>query len=201
MSQPKVHVSLDLETLSTSPAAVILAIGAVAVCEGSGRQVSFYRVCSIASQPDRRKDASTLDWWEKQTAEARRVLDEAWNPDIAVPLTTALGDLTAWIGALGQTHQVFVWGNGSSFDVSILEHAYKEISPFVPWNFRHVRDMRTLRDLVLRLGLEEIVHSRVQRVGTHHNALDDAQFQANIIMASLRVLDDPTNTPREEAVA
>ena len=185
MTQPKCHVSIDLETLSTSPAAVILAIGAVAVCEESGNSVSLYRVCSIDSQKDRQIDPSTLAWWEKQPEEARKVLTEAESPD-ATPLKDVLHALTDWVGLLGRTHQVYAWGNGSSFDVAILEHAFKNISPFVPWDFRKVRDMRTLWDLCLRLG----INPEVDRSGTHHHALDDARFQANIIIASLKAISE-----------
>ncbi|MCY1377997.1 hypothetical protein D9M69_655990 [compost metagenome] len=40
----------------------------------------------------------------------------------------------------------------------------------------------------MRLGLEPQIKDQVQHVGTHHHALDDAEFQANIIMASLHQL-------------
>lgn len=194
MSKPNVHIAIDLETLSTSPAAVVLSIGAVAVCESTGETVKFYSACRISSQPTRKMDTSTMDWWDKQGSEARKALDFAWT-DEAPTLTDALNALTAWIGQLGETHEVFVWGNGSDFDIGILNHAYKEISDFVPWNFRNVRDMRTLYDITKRFGMV----IEVPRVGTHHNALDDAQFQANIVMESLRQLGEIAGSHRWEA--
>lgn len=186
MSKPNVQVAIDLETLSTSPAAVILSIGAVAVCESTGQTIQFYSACRVSSQPTRKQDQSTLTWWASQSAEARTAFDYA-HSDEAPTLGLALNKLTDWLGQLGETHEVFVWGNGSDFDIGILNHAYKEISPFTPWNFRNVRDMRTLYDITKRFGLD--IGSAVARVGTHHNALDDAQFQANIIMESLRQLE------------
>jgi DNA polymerase III alpha subunit (gram-positive type) len=192
MTQQRCHIAIDLETLSTSPAAVVLAIGAVAVCETTGETVSFYTVCSVDSQESRQIDQSTLHWWEQQSAEARLVLDQANDPTIAIHLDDALAELSAWVGKLGETHEVFVWGNGANFDVAILEHAYKNISPFVPWAFRNVRDMRTLRDIALRLGLGPQIENSTVRTGTHHNALDDAQFQANVVMASLKVINSLT---------
>jgi DNA polymerase III epsilon subunit-like protein len=185
MSKPNVQVAIDLETLSTSPSGVILAIGAVAICESTGQTVQFYRACSVASQPDRKQDASTLQWWSTQSPAARVAFDFA-HSDQAPTLRQSLDDLTAWLGELGQTHELFVWGNGADFDIGFLNHAYKEISNFVPWNFRNVRDMRTLYDLTKRFGLT----ISVPRVGTHHNALDDAQFQANIVIESLRRLEE-----------
>lgn len=181
------HVSIDLETLSTSPAATILSIGIVAVCQATGQERKFYRVTNVASQPDRQIDQSTLAWWSGQSAEARKTFDQATNnTDAAVDLADALSNLTDWIGELGQTHTLYVWGNGANFDVAILEHAYKSISPFVPWNFRNVRDMRTLYQITSLFGLD--IRANVKRAGTHHNALDDAQFQANIIVESLKQL-------------
>lgn len=188
MTQPKCHVSIDLETLSTSPAAVILAIGAVAVCEESGNSVSFYRVCSVDSQKNRQIDSGTLAWWEKQPEDARKVLTEAESAD-ATPLKDALHALTDWVGLLGNTHQVYVLGNGANFDVAILEHAYKDISPFVPWAYWNVRDLRTLKDMALRLGVADQVHKNNPRTGTHHNALDDARYQAALAMGYIKAME------------
>lgn len=188
MSKPRAEVAIDLETLSTSPAAVLLSIGAVAVCAATGQTIKFYAATSVASQPDRKTDASTLDWWSKQSAEARVAFDYAHSAECQT-LADSLTQLTDWLGKLGETHDVYVYGNGADFDIGILNHAYKEISNFTPWNFRNVRDMRTLRDICLRLGLEDQIKATVPRVGVHHNALDDAQFQSDIIMASLRQLE------------
>lgn len=188
MPAPKVHVAIDLETLSTSPAAVILAIGAVAMAEDGDTLADFYSVCSIASQQDRQIDKSTLDWWERQAADARSVLDHANEPS-SPSIDDALGELTRWLGDLGEHFNIFVHGNGAAFDIAILEHAYKQRSPFVPWNFRNVRDMRTLRDICLRLGLEPKIKEAAPRTGTHHNALDDARFQARIVIESLKAIE------------
>ena len=196
MSKPRAQVAIDLETLSTSPAAVMLSIGAVAVCESTGTRLQFYAATSVDSQPGRKTDASTLIWWDKQSTEAHKAFDYAHSEDCP-PLSQALDQLTDWLGKLGETHDVYVWGNGADFDIGILSHAYKEISNFVPWDFRKVRDMRTLYDLTLRFGLT----ISVPRVGTHHNALDDAQFQADVVMESLRQLEAIAATTRIGEVA
>lgn len=185
MPNPKAHIAIDLETLSTSPAAVILSIGAVAMAEGGDTLADFYSICSIASQHDRQIDKSTLEWWDKQSPEARNALTQANEPN-SPTLDSVLDELTRWLGNLGESYDVHVWGNGSDFDIAILNHAYKQRSPFVPWNFRKVRDMRTLYDLTLRFGLD--IKGTAPRVGIHHNAKDDAQFQAQVIVESLRQL-------------
>lgn len=182
-TRPNLHVSIDLESLSTSPAAVILSIGAVAFCEDTGRSAHFVTVVSINSQSDRQVDASTLQWWEQQSPEARLILDLANEPD-APTLTQALDMFTDWIGSFGNEYDVHVWGNGSDFDVAMLSHAFKQRSPFVPWHFKKARDMRTLYDITARFALD--IKAYIPSVGVAHNALDDAQYQANIIHESLR---------------
>lgn len=183
MSKPRAQVSFDLETAGVSPASAIVSIGAVATCENTGEKCSFYSVCNLASQTDRVIDPSTIAWWESQPVEARQTFDQARVGDCP-SLAETLDKLTEWLGQIGATHDVYVWGNGSDFDVAILAHAYRQRSPFVPWNFRHSRDMRTLYDITLRLGLD--ISGAVQRNGVHHNALDDATYQADLIMESLR---------------
>lgn len=194
MSKPKAQVAIDLETLGTKADSVILSIGAVAICEQTGDRRKFYGACSVASQPERTQSPSTLAWWSQQSAAAREAFDFAHGPDCP-SLTDTLQRLTAWIGQIGETHDVYVWGNGANFDLAMLEHAYKGLSDFVPWNFRHTRDMRTLYDITLRFGLD--IRGNVARVGTHHNALDDAEFQANVIIESLRQIEQLAAFARE----
>ena len=54
-----------------------------------------------------------------------------------------------------------------------------------PWTFWQERDLRTLKGLSPDL--------RIERSGTHHNALDDALHQARLVQHIL--------TSRNEAVA
>lgn len=186
MSNPRCQASIDLETLGTSPNSKILSVGVVAVCAETGETLKFYSGCSIDSQEDRTASASTLKWWEDQSAEARQALDYAKSPECPT-LRDALTALTGWIGKLGETHTVYPWGNGSDFDVAMLNHAFDSNGMARPWGFRNVRDMRTLYDITLRFGMD--IKGNAPKVGTAHNALDDAQFQANVIMESLRQID------------
>jgi len=193
MPNPRCHVAIDLETLGTSPDSVILAIGAVAICAETGEKVSFYSICNANAQPGRTVSRSTLDWWSQQSAEARVAFDLAHKQEAPL-LANVLVELTDWLGALGKTHDVYPWGNGANFDIAMLEHAYKQISDFVPWNFRKVRDMRTLYDITSIFQLGDAIHTAVQREGVHHNALDDADYQARIVVESMRLLQNIANT-------
>jgi hypothetical protein len=181
------QVAIDLETLGKKADSILLAIGAVAICELTGERHRFYCGTRVSSQPERTKVQSTIDWWGKQSPAAREAFDFAFTDDCPT-LTEALGGLADWVKALRATGEVFVWGNGANFDLAMLEHAFQGLADFVPWDFRNTRDMRTLYDLTKRLGLQV----RVDRVGTHHHALDDADYQAQLVLASLRLLPKPS---------
>lgn len=186
MSKPRCQIAIDLETLGKKADSKLLAIGLVAVCEATGERRKFYTGTRVDSQPERTQVQSTLDWWAKQSPEARVAYDYAHTAECP-SLTDALASLTNWIGSIGATHDVYVWGNGANFDLAMLEHAYQGLSDFVPWYFRNTRDMRTLYDITLRFGMD--IRGAIPRVGTHHHALDDAEFQANVIMESLRQIE------------
>lgn len=68
------------------------------------------------------------------------------------------------------THDAEVWGNGASFDNVILRGAYARNSTPAPWAWWNDRCYRTIKALHREVPME--------RLGTHHNALDDAISQA-----------------------
>lgn len=163
------HWSIDLETLGTSANAVILSIGAAEFDLTTGRITNqFYRKLDSRMQKTRHMDMNTLDWWNEQELKVRT---EAFSGKKM--LSSALTELYTCIKA-----QDCVWGNGSSFDISILDHAYEYSTP---WKFWNVRDMRTIMALAKDLGFDK---NNIAREGDHHNALDDAIHQARLISAA-----------------
>lgn len=164
------HISIDLETLGTNPDCMIVSIGA---CEFDletgeiGR--SLYIPVDLDGQEDRSFSPSTLKWWMAQSTIAR----EVFNEEEARPLNVALYLLEQWSQNWDKKQ---VWGNGATFDISILENAYQFQQP---WKFWNVRDMRTLVDVATTTsGFNKKL---VDRMGVHHNALDDAIFQARVM--------------------
>lgn len=180
----KLHVSVDLETLSVRPDAVILSIGAVAFLEGADLQMAeFYTPVRIAPQTGLRNiQPKTLEWWKNKAPAARTVFEECERHDTP-RLGEALQLLTKWLSTM-DAFDVYMWGNGSSFDIAILEHAFLQWGYEVPWKFHNVRDMRTLKDLTERRGL----YKRIPMEGVAHNALDDARHQAIQIRAMLKAM-------------
>lgn len=164
MSQ--VHVMIDLETLGTRPGDTILSIGAVKFTQKDDPIIEkFY----IAISPESCKEAglraqkSTLDWWAKQSEEARAA---AFSGTMSIE--HALLKLTMWMPPIDDA---VVWGNGANFDNALLAAAYRAVKADVPWHFWNDRCYRTMRAM---FGPKE----RKKNVGVAHNALDDAITQA-----------------------
>ena len=107
-----------------------------------------------------------------QSREAR----DLFNASPAWPLDAALRAFAQFVkGAAG------VWGNGADFDNPILAAAYRRLNMPLPWGAYAGRCYRTLKSLRPDIRLE--------RQGTHHNALDDAVSQAEHAVRLLRALE------------
>lgn len=182
MSAPT-DISIDLETTGSDFNAGILSIGAVAFNRNTGAiGPEFYAPVKLVDTLYYGKvSASTLRWWMQQSKAAAQV----FNDPKSMPLYDALRGLNDFLRA--RPANCCVWGNGSSFDITILEHAFHAVGVdgFEPdWKpkFWCIRDLRTLVD-VAALGKADIAFK-----GTAHNALDDARHQAGIAVAAFAKL-------------
>ena len=176
------HLMVDLETMGSSPDAPIVSIGAVYFDPSTGNTgAEFYQVVSLESSMSfgMKPDASTIQWWLKQSSEARSAIlvDEALGLREALEL---LADFIAENAANG-SHTVQLWGNGCSFDNVILRRAYALTeTPFsVPfWNDR---DVRTIVELGKSVGINP--RFDIPFEGDMHNALSDARHQVKYVSA------------------
>ena len=78
-----------------------------------------------------------------------------------------------------------VWGNGSDFDNTIMGDFYRSYSIAPPWKFWKNRCHRTMK-AIAQSTFEG--YAGVRRLGTHHNALDDAMHQARELQAIVKAL-------------
>jgi len=161
---------LDLETMGTGLDAAIIAVGAVRF--DTDITARFYKIVSLKSSVDAglRMDPETVLWWMRRSEEARAEFDED-----ATTLFDALMAFAEWIDK-----DAMVWGNGVDFDNVILANAYRTLKIPAPWNFRNNRCYRTVKALHPEIKL--------QRVGTYHRAIDDAESQARHL---IRILQSP----------
>lgn len=166
------HVMIDLETLGLKPSAIIISIGAVKFDLETGELGGkFYAELDVESQKkDRSVCESVLKWWSERDGLALAAFNGT------MPLSAALENLKAFLG-----RNCAVWANGSLFDIAILENAYRSEGGH-PWRYNRVYDCRTLR----------MVHERIigkyelEMEGVHHNALDDAIYQAKWVSGMYR---------------
>ncbi|MDM2862948.1 3'-5' exoribonuclease [Citrobacter sp. Cpo073] len=176
------HLMVDMETMGNSPDAPIVSIGAVFFDPSTGNTgAEFYQVVSLESSMSfgMKPDASTIQWWLKQSSETRSAIlvDEAMG---LLETLELLADFIAENAANG-SHTVQLWGNGCSFDNVILRRAYVLTdTPFtVPfWNDR---DVRTMVELGKFVGINP--RFDIPFEGDMHNALSDARHQVKYVSA------------------
>lgn len=177
-----VHVMVDLETMGKKHNAPIVAIGAVVFDPATGSiGESFYKVVCLESSVNWGAviDPSTVIWWLKQSSEARSAIVN----DDAIPLLDALLQFREFVSdnVAGGSKKAQVWGNGASFDNSILRSSYDCIAEDYPWEYWNDRDVRTMVKLGQAIGFDP--KTTIPFEGDRHNALADAIHQARYVSA------------------
>ncbi|WP_270189504.1 exonuclease [Klebsiella variicola] len=177
-----VHVMVDLETMGKKHNAPIVAIGAVVFDPATGSiGESFYKVVCLESSVNWGAviDPSTVIWWLKQSSEARSAIVN----DDAIPLLDALLQFREFVSdnVAGGSKKAQVWGNGASFDNSILRSSYDCIAEDYPWEYWNDRDVRTMVELGQAIGFDP--KTTIPFEGDRHNALADAIHQARYVSA------------------
>lgn len=161
----KNKIMLDLETMGNDSKSAIIAIGAVAFNDNNVVD-KFYTQINLTSSMRNGGfvDGSTVMWWLKQSDEARAAFADNDN---APHLQSALLEFGNWYNKVNGGE---VWGNGAMFDNSILSSAYKNCGFEQPWKLWDDMCYRTVKNMNK--------HIKLNRVGTYHNAVDDAESQA-----------------------
>lgn len=163
---------IDIETLGTSPDAVILTIGAQTfdpLSQGILPQF-FYARIDTQDQTNRSIQQDTVEWWAKQSFQSQ---NEAFGDHDRILLKSALTDLTRLIWRSN-----LIWANGPTFDMTILEHAYKSFGLALPWNYGKVRDARTIFSL----------YPDLPKPLATHNSLEDCKRQIHMVQETLKYL-------------
>jgi oligoribonuclease (3'-5' exoribonuclease) len=185
------HIMIDLETMGTRHDAPILSIGAVAFDPDTGALGATFEANIDPSDAlaNGKLSGDTLKWWMAQGDEARRAAMSGTSP-----LFASLYNLANWLRDTSGP-EARVWGNGATFDITILERAYAKLGLEIPWHFRNVRDCRTIAEVAK--GLYPDIPRPAHLVG--HKAVDDAIYQAMWVSAAwqaLRAGREPLDTNR-----
>ncbi len=168
------HISFDLETMGIEHDAHILSIGAVKFdLNGTiDREGGFYRRLQVSGDVHEGSvSISTIQWWMAQSDAARM---EAFGSSIdRFALVDALYDFSTWVSGKG-----YHWWQRGDRDALWLQSAYRRVGMDEPFQFWELNDQRTL----CKWSSADMPDRR----GTHHNALDDAIYQAECIITALR---------------
>ena len=154
---------VDLETLATTPNAMILTLGAVQFDPFSDQIYNeLYMRIDIDDQEklNREINDDTVNWWAKQNSE---IMEEAFSTENRIPLEESIQLFHKFAWGCDK-----IWSHGAVFDIIILENLYRQLNKPVPWNYFQCRDTRTLFDLV----------DPEMPTSNKHNALEDAKRQA-----------------------
>lgn len=182
MSKELINITLDLETLSTQEDAAIVQIGCcIPYFDRKHLPISFLgQSCEFeatvkyedALRSEFHKDRDTLDWWEKQSHEARINVFSGQDS-----YTDVFDQFRNWINLIRiDGAEVAIWGNGSDFDNRLLTYSLDSLGYHNVWNFRNNRDLRTLKALFPHTIEEDPREIK-------HTALGDARYEARLLNA------------------
>ncbi len=166
-----IDVMLDLETLSTRHNAMIIQIGACYFDRNTGQVGETFKAtinATLMSGYSFDVEYKTVKWWMEQSPEAR---SSVMRGDMFLP--EALLSLRDFLEKDGE---VFLWSH-ATFDMPILMHAFETYGIKCPVPYKNTRDLRTLMDLAGPF-------TQTPREGIHHDALDDAIYQAQYAAAA-----------------
>ena len=167
----KHHVMLDIETLDSSDTAAVVSIGAVKM-NYSTLEISEEYQCIFSDldgqlELGRTKNEDTMKWWANLPTHASEPL---FYPELFGEILRTTKEGLTELSEFCKN--CYVWGYGSMFDNVIIRSIMRDYSVKPLWHYRDDMCARTLINVFP-------MASNIPRVGTHHNALDDARTQMN----------------------
>ena len=195
-----VHLSVDIETMSTRANAVVLSIGLCLFDDSKTQSFEeivdsgvelFFDADEQIEKYNRHVSPSTLDWWKQQGEEARRCFEpeETITPREIHSHFEAMCDKADlhlnWFRKHGKTYS-----RGNSFDIGITDDLFADYGVTPIWKYYNVRDIRTWLECH---GLESNLKLVKPDSMIPHNALHDAAFDAYMMQQCLHVPFDKLN--------
>jgi hypothetical protein len=165
-------IMIDIETLGTRSTSAIVQIGACYFDRKTGEiGEEFSMNSNCGGRLSFTTDDSTLEWWKEQSKEAKKSV----FGDPVHEIEDVLEALSKFL-----KKGKYLWSH-ATFDIPIICHAYDVCGMKMPIHYRSMRDIRTLMDLADHT-------SEIVREGIHHNALDDAKYQAQYCAEAMQKL-------------
>lgn len=177
------NIMLDLECLDSNTTAAIISIGAVYFdIQKQELGPELYIELSesaLKEQLDlgRTWSLSTNIWWMQQSDGAREVWTNKNEKSENKQCLKQINEF--WQVYPEHGRNIKVWGNGSTYDNVCLQSYIRTFKGRIPWNYKGDLCYRTIASL---FGNRAVL----ERVGNHHNGLDDAKTQAIHLMKMLK---------------
>ncbi len=170
------RVMLDLETLGSSANAAIIQIGACWFNVDGDIIEMFKRTIDFQSAIDSggEVNGNSINWWLQQSEAAR--LSVVGDDLVSYPITQAMIDTNTFLEDADE-----IWSH-ATFDFTILTETFRRLKIKLSFKYRCTRDIRTL------CALYTGTHPRPAREGAHHDALDDAVYQAKYVAVMLKAM-------------
>ena len=172
------HAMIDIETLATTPEAVILSVGGVKFDPYTNQEPHTFLDLKLnideQTEMGRAVDDNTLTWWAKQPLDIR---EKAFASEGRTSIEEFTKSLNKWLVGCDE-----IWCQGPQFDMVIIENLYKMHNIHTNWAYWQIRDSRTvfsMMDVDPRKGVQEDLHS----------AVDDAKWQAKCLQTCFYMLD------------
>lgn len=171
------HVLVDLETLSTQHNAAIMSIGAVRFDNNKVHEVFYVNIDPLTCiQKGAVAEQRTMDWWKTQPESVQNALTV--NPK---SLDEAISMFEVWFRKVDNS---YIWGNGPTFDCSILEDSFKLCNKRSPWPYNKERCVRTITQFDRNNSLAQERNPKHPK----HHALYDALYEALHVVAIIKQL-------------
>ena len=148
---------LDIETLATTPDAVVMSVGVVKFDPHTGtpyNKTLWRPDIDEQTERDRHVSESTLEWWSKLP---QHIQDDAFSEEGRIPVVEFMKELNRFCVGADK-----IWCQGPQFDMLILENLYIQWGHHFGWQFWQVMDCRTLFQLMPtdpRKAIQQDLHS------------------------------------------
>lgn len=173
------NVMIDIETLGLMPGSAVTSIALVDFDLFTGevhRQSHWY--VSQGDLNDLVIELGTLNWWMDHDLKS-----ELRPPEAKIKsLVGSLVHISRWID-----HSTWVWCKGLHFDIPVLKWLYQKKGLKIPWNYRNLRDSRSIVDLAKSTPWM-YDEPNPQKNMRPHNALNDALYQVQCLSGAVRAL-------------
>ncbi len=169
MTTNKLHLMLDLETLSLRSNAAVIGIGVARVFPGSEVRKVFDELISPSKlsivDSHFHVDEKIIAWHNANTQALNRAYMDGEDGGYVI------NKFTSCLALLAQQQPLMIWCQGTDFDIPIITNYLQVYGLTAPWKYSNVRDLRTLAALF----------PAQKPAGADHTAYADAAAQAGLL--------------------